>query len=55
MMTAFKDNTNEKADEELKAAQDTSNKRQLMVRKMVENEKKLKAKITELEGKENDD
>ena len=37
-MTAFKDNTKEKADEELKAAQDTSNKRQLMVRKMVENE-----------------
>ena len=50
MMTAFKDKIKQKVNEELKAAKEIGNKRQLMVRRMLDNEKKLNAKIAELEG-----
>ena len=50
MMDQFKAKIKQKVDEELKAAKEVGNKRQLMVRRMLDNEKKLQAKITELEN-----
>ena len=50
MMTAFKEKIKHKIDEELSKARQQGDKRQLMVRALLANEKKLKARIEELEG-----
>ena len=49
MMIAFKAKIKDKLDQDLKAAKATGDKRQLMVRRMLDNEKKLQARIVELE------
>ena len=49
MMIAFKAKIKDKLDQDLKAAKATGDKRQLMVRRMLDKEKKLQARIVELE------
>ena len=49
-MTAFKEKIKHKIDEELSKARQQGDKRQLMVRALLANEKKLQARIEELEG-----
>ena len=54
-MLAFKGKIKDKLDQDLKAAKATGDKRQLMVRRMLDNEKKLQARITELENQSRND
>ena len=49
-MLAFKSKIKDKLDQDLKEAKETGNKRQLMVRRMLDNEKKNLARIAELEN-----
>ena len=49
-MAAFKEKIKHKIDEELSKARQTGDKRQLMIRAMLANEKKLATRIADLES-----